>query len=158
MESVREYFLGITGAALVCAVVTVFFDSKNLPGTVIRMLAGIFLTLSVIKPWLSLRLESIWDITDDFRIEGSSVSAAGENYAREAISAGIKNRTEAYILDKANSLGAELKAEVTLSDGEIPVPVGVCLTGKVTPYEKSRLTQIIESDLGIPAEEQIWTG
>ena len=69
----------------------------------------------------------------------------------------IKERTQSYILDKAQSLNAVLDVEVTLSDDEIPVPVKVCITGKVSPYARGRLENLIIEDLGIEKENQIWT-
>jgi hypothetical protein len=60
-------------------------------------------------------------------------------------------------LDKAQALNTALEVEVTLSDDEIPIPVKVRLSGKVSPYAKGRLQQIISEELGIERENQIWT-
>ena len=76
---------------------------------------------------------------------------------KEAIAAGIKSRTQAYILDKAMALELQLQVEVVLSEDEIPVPEEVRLAGKASPYAKARLQQIIKEDLGIDKEHLIWT-
>jgi hypothetical protein len=68
----------------------------------------------------------------------------------------IIQQTQAYILDKARSLDAELTVEVFLGDGTIPVPIGVRLEGNISPYARKLLSQMLQDDLGIPAEEQIW--
>jgi hypothetical protein len=47
---------------------------------------------------------------------------------------------------------------VTLSDELPPVPVEVRLSGDISPYIKTRLQSILEDDLGISKENQIWTG
>ena len=61
----------------------------------------------------------------------------------------IKQRTQAYILDKAQALNTVLEVEVTLSDDDIPVPLKVRLKGKISPYAKGRLQATIAEDLGI---------
>ena len=78
--------------------------------------------------------------------------------AEDAYRSGIKQRTESYILEKARSLGTEVTVEVTLSTEEMPVPIGVTLTGSISPYAKEQLAQMMEQELGINRKEQIWIG
>ena len=72
------------------------------------------------------------------------------------MSAIIKDRTEAYILDKAASMGLSLRVEVILSEEEIPKPITVKLWGTVPPYTKTRLRNWMEDTLGIGEEDQLW--
>jgi hypothetical protein len=60
-------------------------------------------------------------------------------------------------LDKAESLGAELTVEVMLDDSQIPIPTKVRIRGNISPYNREKLSSIIERDLGIPTEAQIRT-
>ena len=83
--------------------------------------------------------------------------AEGEQQTKTALARLIKQRTCAYILDKAQALNVALEVEVTLSDDDIPVPEAVRLKGKVSPYAKGRLQTIIAEDLGIEKERQTWT-
>jgi hypothetical protein len=69
----------------------------------------------------------------------------------------IKHRTAAYILQRAQELHVHLDIEVVLSADDIPVPEKVFLSGTVAPFAKKQLQQIIEQDLGIAKECQIWT-
>ena len=68
----------------------------------------------------------------------------------------IKSRVQAYILDKADSFGTSLEVEVILDQDHIPVSVE--LQGNISPYARAQLTEIIEEDLGIPKEHQLWIG
>lgn len=70
----------------------------------------------------------------------------------------IKAEAEAYILDKAGSYGLQLEVCVTLREDDIPVPESVCIAGAVSPYARTRLEILIENELGIPKERQLWTG
>ena len=65
----------------------------------------------------------------------------------------IKAKTEAYILDKAKNIGAEISAEISLND---LVPTGITVVGNLSPYARSSLAAIITHELNIPPEAQIW--
>ena len=70
----------------------------------------------------------------------------------------IKEETEAYILDKAASLGVTLSVEVMVEDGNVPRLSGVQLSGQVSPYARQQLSTWISNDLGISKENQKWIG
>ena len=72
----------------------------------------------------------------------------------EAMASIIAEQTEAYILDKAGELGAEVTVRVetrTGGDG-VPVPWSAELTGA----RSEALASALETELGIPAERQVW--
>ena len=68
----------------------------------------------------------------------------------------IKQRTEAYILDRASAMDAQIKVSVSL--GKDGIPKSVRITGRISPMNRSRLTDVIAADLGIPREQQEWIG
>ena len=68
----------------------------------------------------------------------------------------IKMQTEAYISNKAESMGADIDVVVQLSEQEPIVPISVSITGDVSPYIKSRLQQIISNDIGLCEEALQW--
>ena len=73
-----------------------------------------------------------------------------------ALKAGIAERTEAYISDKAAALGGTVRARVetrTGADG-VPLPWSAELEGDYT----EELAQWMETELGIPRERQDWHG
>lgn len=80
----------------------------------------------------------------------------GKNASATAWSESIIAGTEAYILEKTKAMNVDLNVEVELSEDEVPMPAGVKLIGKVAPYAKSVLSDMIERDLNIPKECQIW--
>ena len=157
MEAIGQYLVRLTAAALLCAIVTAFFGAKGSFGAVIKLLAGIFLTLNIVSPWVQIRISDISDWADSFSAAADAVGAQGQNAAREAMVDSIIEKTSAYILDKARSLDADLTVEVFLSDADIPVPCRVHISGNISPYGKKMLISMIENELGIPQEEQIWT-
>ncbi len=157
MESLRQYVISVTAAALICGILTGLVK-KGAAGELIRMLCGLMLAFTVLYPISGLDLESLTlDLLPSAR-EGESLAAQGEKITRQSMADIIKSDTEAYILDKAAALEVNLTAEVSLSEDDVPVPVGVILSGAVSPYARSQLTNVIERDLGIPKEKQLWTG
>lgn len=151
----KEYLLMITAAALICSIAEKLVKNTAVKAMQ-RLVCGIFLALSVISPWLQIRLDSIGELASDIWFDGQQISQTGENLAADAIRAYIKEETQAYILDKADSMGVSLDVEVTVSGEDIPIPVGVKITGSVSPYCRSILSECIREELGIGTEAQLW--
>ena len=158
MDDIRMYLLKITVAALVCGIVTGFLDKKGTAGALLRMLCGIFMITTLISPILDVRLGELPDLLFIFSTEADDAVTQGREDAQASMGDIIKQQTEAYILEEAKNLGADISVEVKLKVDDIPVPCGVRLFGSVSPYGKKRLQQIIKEALGIPMEEQIWVG
>ena len=156
MNGIREYLLTITVAAIFCGAIRDFFRKKSAYWAIINLITGIFMAITVLSPFLNFRLDSLTDYMDHFSWEANQASAAGIEESRKERDAIIIRKTEAYILDKAAYLGADLSAQVTLSNGEPPVPQTVTIRGAVSPFLKSTLEDYISSQLGIAKENQIW--
>ena len=152
-----KYLLSIITAALLCGIATSLLGNKGALGTAVKLLAGIYMTLSIVAPWGQLRFGELSDLKDQLTSDAERVTLSGQNAAREAMAESIINSTRAYILDKAESLGAELTVEVMLDDSPIPIPNKVRIRGNISPYNREKLSSIIERDLGIPTEAQIRT-
>lgn len=157
MDSIRQYLLTVIAAACVCAVITHLFPVKGSAGTLVKFLCSVFMLVSVISPVKQLRFDGIEDFVSAISVTASDAVVAGETMSQESLSAIIKEQAEAYICDKAVAMNLELEVVVTLSDGSPPTPDTVTLTGKASPYAKSRLSNVIAEDLGISREYQIWT-
>ena len=148
--------LGIVAAALVCALVTRLVKDKGAAGASVKLITGLFMVFTVVSPVSGLSLSGIDIWSGEFSDTAALIAAEGERYSAEAVATVIKTRTEAYILDKALALELQLQVEVVLSEDDIPVPAMVRISGKASPYARARLQQIIEEDLQIDKENQIW--
>ncbi len=156
MDALREYMIKVTAAALICGVLNTLASKLGSSGKLLRLMCGILMLLTVISPLTRIRLTDLPELGQGIIESGEAFATAGENSAREEMAAIIKEQTQAYILDKANSLGASLEVEVILTQDALPVPCGVRLRGAISPYGKGKMQQILWQDLGIPTEEQIW--
>lgn len=158
MDWIKEYLVQLIAAALIAGIVTNLIGKKTAVGKSIQLICGIFLIFVLIMPWTKVEMSDFADYLDNLSIHANAAVQTGENMAYDEISQIIKAKTEAYILDKANSFGAELAVEVRVDSSELPVPVAVKLTGSISPYGRKKLENIIAEDIGIPLEEQTWTG
>lgn len=155
MESIKEYLLGVIGAAILCSIVSQIAGKESFLGTTVKLITGAFMLIVLIAPITDIRIQPE-KLFSDISLDADKITSAAANSSRDSIAGIIKEQTQAYILDKANTCGVALRVEVVVSDGEIPQPVSVILSGNVSPYNKKLLTQTIENDLGIPSEAQIW--
>lgn len=155
MEALKEYLLSVTAAAVLCALVRHLLAGKGSAETMGKILAGIFMALTVLGPMTQIRLPELSELP--FSGQAQDAVRDGEETARIALAEGISTRVEAYILQKAAAMQAELSVDVELSGDPIPVPVKVYLGGNISPYAKQKLQTMIREDLGVDKENQIWT-
>lgn len=153
----KEYTIQLIAAALICAVVFTVFDKKDLSSGIVRLICGLLMLISVISPWVKLKLGQMDDWSDAFRHAASDAVQAGQNASYQAMSERIIARTQAYILDKAGALGVSPEVTVFVESVEgIPVPSAVRIYGNFSPFVRNRLQSILENELGIPTEAQTW--
>ena len=153
MDAIKEYLLSVTAAAVICGLVTTLVGKSGSISDLLKLLCGLFMCATVIKPAVDVKLDDVYNFTDQLAVNSDLAVSRGEEMATEEMKRIIKDRTETYILDKANALGAEVEVEITLED---VIPAGVTVTGDLSPFAKSSLAATITQDLGIPPEEQIW--
>ena len=156
MSAVGQYLVGITSAALICGVLTSLMGKNHPQVSIVRMIFGTFLTLSVISPVKNVQLLDIGDYFDSLQLDAQYHASGGEDAYIEQLREIIKSNTEAYILDKASSMGLTIYVDVEVNHLDSPVPISVVITGTVSSYNKQRLADIIANDLGISEESQTW--
>lgn len=154
MEQLRSYILSVVTAAILCALVAAIVGKKSSAAPILKLLSGLFLALTVIRPIAQVQVEEFLRFTEDLELEAADAAAVGSGYYRDALADVITDQTRTYILDKAQTLNASVTAEVVLDEQSIPQ--AVTIRGRISPYAKDRLSNIIASDLGIPKEHQTW--
>jgi len=157
MEAISQYVISVTTASILCGIVGVLI--KTSPShNIIKLLCGTFLIFTFLRPISELPIgEYDRYILPDLEL-GKATVRQGEEMSREAMAAIITQKTEAYVLDKAEELGASVLVEVALSDDPVSVPVSMRISGSVSPYVREQLRQYILKDLGIHGEDLHWIG
>ena len=157
MDGLKTYLLRLTAAALICGIAAAMAKDKKLSGSLVKLVCGAVMVLSLLAPLMGLRGVDIPVIPDSFASSAEAAAQTGKIAAAAAWAEGIKTAAESYILDKAELYDAALNVEVTVSGDEMPAPIGVRISGRISPYGKKMLKEEIVQKLGIAEEDQIWT-
>lgn len=152
-----QYIISVVAAALLCGLLTGFMKDCGVK-KLLKLLCGIFLTFTVIHPIAEFSIPELPDLGNIYE-EAEEAVEEGKRFTEDSITDIITAQSEAYILDKAKVMEVFLTVEVATSsvDG-FPVPESVVLEGEISPEKKRLLSQIITDELGIPKENQVWTG
>ena len=146
------YVLTVIAAAMVLCIIRSIGGS----GVMLRLVGGVFLAVVLLQPLARWDFSDLSDYIEDFSVQGQKWAALGQEQSADVYRSVISSEVEAYILDKAKTYGAELTVEVTLDEHGIPREVR--LYGGVSPSVRSRLSEMMEQELGIAKEHQKWIG
>ena len=155
MDGIKQYLLSVIVGAAICAILTKVVGKNTANAALVKLLSEVFLLILIISPFSKLRIPDIANFFTD-RNNVDAVIADGELYKQKQLDRLIKESAEAYILDKAADLHADIQVEISLSETPPQIPDGVVIYGDVSPYTKTVLRSAITNDLGIPEEAQIW--
>lgn len=148
--------LSLICAALLCSIIYGLLDKKSGYFPLIKLICGLFITITAISPLTNISIPDISDYIGDTKFDAKRLIDESQTSAYESMSAIITENLESYILDVANGLGADIQVEIILDEQSPPSPCAVKITGNVSPYNKQRIQQIIEEQVGIPEDKQIW--
>ena len=131
-------------------------SGKGSVHSAVKLITGIALTVTVISPLVHLDDLNFSSVLDIISADGQWAIEDGEKAAFNQISESIKEESESYILNKANALGMQITADVSVEASMPPVPRQVTITGTISPYGKAQISRFIMEDLGIAEEDQLW--
>lgn len=156
MAQIGQYIVSVCSAAMICAIINALLENSKTIASIGKILTGIFLTLTIIRPLMDIKIGNLLSYVQDISMNAESYTQQGIQFTHVAEAEVIKGATEAYILDKADSLDAVLDVNVVLSEESPYVPCSVRISGTIAPYAKEELQRFISQELGISEEEQIW--
>ena len=157
MDAVRRYLFSLCAAALLCSLVRALAPRGRMK-SICSLLCGVFLAMTALSGLAGFALEDVAEELSKMRIAAEEARTGVEIRNREALQAIIKQKTEAYIWDKAQELGLAVAIDVTVAeDASYPYPAAVRITGSFSEMQRQSLTQYIEENLAIGKEQQTWT-
>lgn len=156
MDDLREYLLSVIIAAMISGIVLRLVKGNRTFRSIVKVLCGLFVAYTAIKPIPMLNLSGLSTFVSQYSADAKKVVQSGTDMSTNVLRESIKEQSQAYILDKAKILKADLQVEVELTEDDIPIPKRVSITGKVSPYAREKLSAIIKRDLGIDMEYQVW--
>ena len=158
MESVKSYILRVIAAAMFSAVILSLIGKSSGFHKLLKLMCGVLMTLVLVSPLIKAKISLPVRYMEVLSDEADAIAANAQMDAQRQLCDIIKERTEAYIVEKARQLNSEITASVALEmDKDYPVPKSVHLEGNISPYARKRLSQTIQDDLGIASEDQTWS-
>ena len=151
----KTYIFSILAVAIVCG----FFNkcvSNKANASVIRLATGIVMALVILQPFREYNFMDLDELVFDVKDQALAVQMTANAERKTALSELIKKETEAYILKQAQVFNANISVEIIISDDAMPVPEYVRISGQIAPYAKKQLINIIERELGVAEENQLW--
>lgn len=148
----KEYVLSMIGCVLLCSIIG-HLASELRHKRLIHMVSGTFLALAVLGPLSSV------EIPDSINFEIESISPdsyvdIGKQAAWEAQEQCIKESLQSYISSKASEFGVTVTSEIHLN--EMMEPCFVRIYSQANLERQHELEVLLEEDLGITKENQVW--
>jgi stage III sporulation protein AF len=146
-------------AAAIFASVMLAVTPKGAVRQTVKLICGALLTFALLSPLKSLNFDKLAEFISKARLDGREIAASSEKEAALLMKLIIEEETEAYILDKAEALGISgLQVEVSVKEGgQYPYPYSAKIACGASREQKSELSSLIEGELGIPADRQLWS-
>jgi len=146
-------------AVIVTSVLVTAVQSLIPEGTLRRiasMTGGLILLLVLLQPLTRLEIGALHLDYSQYTQDVERQSAEAQDRRGEELKQLIEQRTAAYILDKAGSLGISCTVSVTAKAGEngLPRPYRARLS---CAYSEA-LSRYLSEELEIPEERQAWNG
>ena len=154
MESLRSYILSLVCAAAFCGILNGIAGEKGIAVGLRKLICGVFLCVSVISPLKNLDFDGLLEPITEIREDALATVAMGKALYQESLAEVITGQAETYILNKAQSLG--LAVTVSIQPDDSGKPYRATITGIIPESRMQALSDILEGDLGIPKERQIW--
>ena len=157
MGAVRSWLLSVIAVSLLCAVADALMPSGAVK-RVGRLVCGLVLIGAILSPLTALDLDGNQRWLEGYLDSLRSRKSELEETVNGQIKVIIEQNLSAYIVDKAAELGLTCRARVEcgLSEDGLYLPVRTEVIGSMTADVQSKLVRIIESDLGIPPQSQIY--
>ena len=149
----RQWLLGVIACAMLVSLLGQLCPEGSVR-KIARFTGGLLLLCAMLRPLAEVELPGIEWGAGGYREAVAQLELELGVERENALTDGIAAELEAYIEDKAESLGANVRAQVTMETrGGAPSPERVTLHGD---YSEA-LAELIASELGITKERQIWT-
>ena len=159
MNDLRQWILRMVVISMLCAVAEELMPSGAVK-RVGKLACGLVILWGILTPMVQIReyLNSEWGAEYQLRLEQNTQELKEQvEWQRKDI---IENKYASYIVGKAAELGVTCTVQVRCRQGEegLYFPEYVKLTGQFSDVEQSRMTQLLEEELEIPAlrQEYYW--
>ena len=153
----KRWIVGIFAASLLGSLA----EAVCPPGRVrpvLRMVCGLICALAVASPLAELDMDRLAARIAAYSQKAEQLSLTAEEEGRMMERTYIEERCAAYILSKGAALGVETGEVSVLAAWDAQALVWVPWETTAAGAYSGELSRLIESELGVPAERQVWNG
>ena len=159
VELLRGWIMSITVVALIGAVLNQFVPEGALKRG-FNLTLGVALTVCIISPVRNVTYSEMLYFDTmynrDFSEKTQRLTQANQNWQEQI----IKERVQAYILQKAGELGLDCGVEVSVAQSDtgmlLPYSAEVIYIGDPAPSVIEQFKEFLAVECGVPKERQGW--
>lgn len=159
-ELMRGWVIGITGMSLITSVVMAIVPKGRVRKTV-SLVCGMGMIVVLVSPVLNFDYDTFAQYISGYAYEtdlpGKNMDEENERLTRLI----IQEEVNAYILDKAQSIGfvdAKVSTQTKMDGEGAWYPWEVTIEGSFTSeQQRLELQNTIEGDIGVPPDRQYWS-
>ena len=157
MEGIRNWLMAVISVSVLIAASESLMPAGSVK-KVGQFVCGLVLLCVLARPLGALRGESLTEWMEEYRMTLERQEEELERQAGQTEKAVIEEYCQAYILDKAEQFGITCRVEIQCARQEegLWLPRSVQLWGRFEPEAQSRLTELLERELGIAVSEQTY--
>ena len=155
MGRLGEYLLQLICCGILCSILLSMLREGSTK-SILQLAAGVLLTITAISPLQTWEIPDPLELSGQYLQEGYGLAASAQADAMNVRAQIIKEELEAYILDKADDMGCSIGVQVHMT--QEGYPEAVLIIGEVDAEARKKLEKVLEEDLGISKEQQIWIG
>lgn len=155
MEQIRGYLLSVVAVAMLSVLLLSLVKQEQLR-RILRFVTGLLVLLTVLSPLLKLDEDFVLRVAEELELSIQGNIDALDGQVNRELARHVQDTTEKYIEQKAEEIGANIQAKVTVTEEKYPIPFSVEIIGTLTPQQREGLKQYLTLSLGISAERQEW--
>lgn len=158
-DAIKNWIIGITGAAMITAAAMIMTPEGRVK-KIVSLVCGLVTILALIRPLAGFDVGSFSKYAAKYTSDAQAVQAAAAEADEKLTRRIIEEKCAAYILDKGHSIGmTDLEAAVTSEKGGDGNwhPKSADLKTNAGKQERKELEESIVTELGIPAGELNWS-
>ena len=92
MDALKEYLISVIAVSTFCAIINNLVGKKGTVAPLLKLVSGIIITITVIKPAIHLKVNDLHDYIEGFSNDALYHSQSGENSSTEARITIIKSK------------------------------------------------------------------
>lgn len=153
MDAGRDYIISVIVCTLCCGLISSMTSGSG-QEKLIHFICGVIVVVTVLRPISAIELPSLSACLDDYRYSAQEYVHIGENLTKAEQERYIKEACEAYICSVAEDLVADISVHVQVDTNLMPAAAEI--TGRFNGEVRNEMEHILETDLGITKENQLW--